>query len=583
LCVYKKFSRDIKRGIAMKKLVFALVFILTTSVYTNPHFTVGSNPYYTYIAYPHDIIYWPSAAVFSHFYPQTLPWQGHVTNLSERPNDTYISNYNYFDFPVPYGYNGNPNDIKSYMKASSYIYQNRIGLGGLWNFGKWGKVFLELGITQTDMEQKVEGIVRNDETFELIPVNQRTDGLRSAYDFYFIYANYLFGNPVGFSALYQTKNMEAPESELRFIRNGQEIISNHLTWGWTTTPCAHIFETSSQNFDAWFLNDYTLYSGGQLDLQMSYEFGDYKSGIRYRTRNESGQTYYWQSSLPDSVTNSEFYGSYITDDRYEDEIADDLIRAYSKVRFWKIGEADLGLLFFVQYADRDNNTVSKIEEANSEPLSSDSENDYTFEINPWLNYKFGKSYFDFGLLMEFSITDMNNTSPRWNGSIGTTENGVTRDSYPYESGFSPSWESFSQGNYTFFATGFEASASINITGRFSALASVLLLRKYSFITKEYGSSDVPGGGNEYVFTASHTRNDFKNETWMTGSIGIAYGWGPLQLIGTMHLPLAYLLEKNTELNDENTGAQLVDLTQRNVWAVQEPVSFRLLLVFGLER
>lgn len=565
----------------MKKLVFNLLLVLSSSASANPHFTVGSNPYYTYLAYPHDILYWPNGAVFSHFYPQTIPWQGHVTNLNQRPNDTYISNYNYFDFPVPNGYNGDPDAIRSYMRASSYIFQNRIGVGGIWNFGVFGKVFLELGTTQIDMEQRVEGIVRNNETLELIPVTARTDGLRSQYDFHFIYANYLFGNPIGFSAKYKSNNMDHPESEIRFTKNGQETVSNHLTWGWTTTPCAHIFETSSQNFDAWFLNDYTLFSGGQLDLQLSYEIEDHKSAIRYRTRKESGQTYFWKSSLPDSIPGAEFTGSYITDDRYEDEIADDLIRAYSKIRFWKIGDANLGLLFFLQYADRNNNTVSTVEEANSEPLSSDSENEYTIEVNPWLNYNFGKSYFDFGLLFEFSLTDMANTSPRWNGEIGATENGVIRNSSPYESGFSSSWESFSQGNYKFFATGFEASTAINISGRFFALASILLLRKYSFINKEYGSSDIPNGGNEYVFTASHTRDDYKNETWMTGSVGIAYGWGPLQLLATMHLPLAYLLEKNTELTDNSKT--LVDLTQRNVWAVQEPVSFRFLVIFGLER
>ena len=176
----------------MKKMVFTLLLLLTSYSTANPHFTIGSNPYYTYIAYPHDILYWPNSAVFSHFYPQTLPWQGHVTNLSQRPNDTYISNYNYFDFPIPDGYTGDPNDIKSYMRASSYVYQNRFSLGGIWNFGEWGKAYLELGTTQIDMEQRVEGVVRNNETMELIPVSQRTDGLRSSYDFQLIYANYLF-------------------------------------------------------------------------------------------------------------------------------------------------------------------------------------------------------------------------------------------------------------------------------------------------------------------------------------------------------------------------------------------------------
>jgi hypothetical protein len=359
------------------------------------------------------------------------------------------------------------------------------------------------------------------------------------------------------------------------------VSSNHLTWGWTTTPCAHIFGTSSQNFDAWFLNDYTLYKGGQLDLQLSYEYGDHKSAIRYRSRSEHGQKYSWRSNVADSIPGANFNGTYLTDSRYEEEVADDLIRAYSKIRLWRVGDADLGLLFFVQHARLSNNTVSTTRDLDSEPLSSDAEYEYTLEVNPWLNYRFGKSYFDFGVLCELSTTSMENTSPRWNGSIGATQNGVLRNSSAWASGFSPSWESFSRGRNTFFATGFEASTAINISGRFSALASLLLLRKYSFITKEYGSSVVPASGKDYAFNASHTRHDYKNETWMTGSLGFMYGLCPFQLLTTMHLPLAYLLEKNTELSDTNT--KLVDLTQRNVWAVQEPVRFRVLLVFGLER
>jgi hypothetical protein len=565
----------------MRIRILVLLLLISVRLHANPHFTIGSNPFYTYLAYPHDILRWPGKAVFTHMYPQTLPWQGHVTNINERPNDAYISNYNEFEFPVPAGYSGDPNSIRSYMRASSYAYSTRYSLGGIWDFNDLGKVYLELGTNQMDMELRVEGVVRNNTTFELIPVTARTDAGRSYYDTQIIYANRLFGNPFGLKVQYQTKNTQQPESEIRFVRNGTVTTSNHLTWGWTTTPCAHIFETSSQNFDAWFLNDYTLYEGGQLDLQMSYEYGDHKSAIRYRGTRERGQNYYWQSTIPDSVPGADFNGGYVTDTRYEDEVSNDLIRAYSKIRFWRIGDADLGLLFFLQYGDRDNNTVSTDRQLDSEPLSSDTENEYTIEVNPWLNYRFGKSYFDFGLLLELSTTIMENTAPRWNGPLGATQKEVFRDSYPSTGGFSPSWESFSRGQYTFFATGFEASTAVNISGRFYALASCLLLRKYSWITKEYGESEIPAGGSQYGFDVSHTRDDYKNETWMTGSVGMMVGWGPFQILGTMHLPLAYLLEKSTELTDASTT--LVDLTQRNVWAVQEPVSFRLLLVFGLER
>jgi hypothetical protein len=392
---------------------------------------------------------------------------------------------------------------------------------------------------------------------------------------------------IGFKFQYQDKNTDPPQSQIRYLRNGREVVSNHLTWGWTTTPCAHIFrnpnEVFSQNFDAWLLNNYTLYKGGQLDLQLSYEYGDHKSGIRYRRTSERGQYYEWRGRGLDSLTAAgvNFDGSYFTDSRYEDEIADDLIRAYSKIRFWKIGDVDLGLLFFLQYVDRNKNRVSTNRNLESDPLQGDEENEYTIEVNPWVNYKFGKSYFDFGLLFELSYTGMDNISPRWNNATGAIQKDVIRDSSPYEYGFSPSWETFSQGNYYFFATGFEANTAVNLSGRFSALGSLLLLRKYSFITKEYGSSSITAGGNSYVFRKSYTRDDYKTETWMTGSIGISYGWGPVQTIATMQFPLAWLLVKQTELSDTNT--KLVNLTQKNVWAVQEPISFRLLFVFGLER
>jgi hypothetical protein len=314
---------------------------------------------------------------------------------------------------------------------------------------------------------------------------------------------------------------------------------------------------------------------------LSYEQGDHKSAIRYRRNSEHGQHYYWRSNVADSIPGANFNGGYYTDTRYEDAIANDLFRAYSKIRFWRLGDVDLGLLFFLQYADRDNSTVSTSKGLDSEPLDNDAETEYTVEVNPWLTYKFGKSYFDFGLLFELSTTGLANTSPRWNSAAGATQQGVIRNSSPYEDGFSPSWETFSQGRYNFFAAGIEASTSINISGRFNALATLLVLRKYSFIKKEYGSSVVPAGSSGYTFNTSYTRHDYKNETWMSGSIGISYGLGPAQVIATMQLPLAYLLTKSTDLS--NSSTELVDLTQRNVWAVQEPISFRVLLVFGLER
>jgi hypothetical protein len=559
----------------MKKLVLFFLLISVSFIKANPMFTISSIYYYTIFAYPHDILKWPKKGIFFYTYPQTLPWQGNVTNINERPNDTYISNYNDLEFPAPGDYQGDPSSIRSYMKVSSYAYNNRYSLGGIYNLDSWGKFYFEFGTNRIDLELNSEGVVRGGEdgAYQLVPFNAGTTSQRRFYDFQLIYANYIFNNPFGLKIQYQSKKSFEPMSFLNFTRDGTTYQSKHLTWGWTTVACSHIFGVPQQNADAWFLNDYTIYDGGQLDLQLSYEHnGNHKSGIRYRTRTERGKHYSWNG---DNIT-----GNYTTDSRYEDEIKDNLIRAYSKIRFWKFGDLDLGFLFFAQYGSYKENTVSTNRQLESEALSTDAKTEYTIETNPWLNFKFDKGTFDMGILFELSYTSMKNTAPRWNGALGITQKDVVRNSYAYND-WSPSWESFSQGSYLFLATGAEAIADINIYGRLSAIASLTLLRKYSFITKEYGDSEIPQGSSEYVFNKSHTRNDYKNETWMTGSIGIAYGWGPLQTIVSMQLPLAYLVEKNTEL--ENTSTKLLDKTQRNVWAVQEPISFRLLFIFGLER
>ena len=556
----------------MKKIIFTFLIISFSCIYANPSFTISSNYYLTIFAYPHDILKWPKSGVFMYVNPQTLPWQGDVTNIANRPNDTYISNYNDIQFPAPDDYTGsNPN---SFLKVSSYAYINRYSVGGIHDLRKWGKVYLELGTSSTDLELNARGNVlggNTDGSYVTVPFDAGTNALRRSYDFQAIYANYLFNNPFGVKLQYKSKDSKMPEGYLSYSKAGTQYRTNHMTWGWATVGCAKIFGLDHQNSDAWFLNDYTLYDGGELDLQASYEYkGNYKTGIRFRRTHESGKEYRWN----DGSLN------YINDPRYENEIDNQFIRAYSKVRFWKFNDLDLGVLFFAQYSDNDKRVVSSNKNIDSEPLRNDGENSFIIETNPFLNFKFEHGYFDIGVLCELSYASLANTESRWNGAMGADEKDVIRNSSAYDD-WSPSWETFSQGSNMFFATGFEAYSSINVYGRLSLLSSLTLLRKYTSIDKEYGRSEIPAGGNSYVFNNSHTRNDFKNETWMTGSIGFTYGWGPLQTLITMQLPLAYLLEKTTEL--EKGSTQLLDKTQRNVWAVQEPIAFRMLFIFGLQR
>ena len=183
---------------------------------------------------------------------------------------------------------------------------------------------------------------------------------------------------------------------------------------------------------------------------------------------------------------------------------------------------------------------------------------------------------DSGVLVELAHTGLENTRTRWNSVSHTDEEDVLWSTSPYV-GWSPSWEDFSRGSEWFFATGFEASSSIAVYKRVSLLSSLMLLRKFTYTEKVYGDSEIPEGQNSFTFTQSQVRNNYRNETWMTGAIGLSYGRGPVQTFLTLQLPTAYLIKQRTKLADNSE--LLFEHQKHDVWQVQTPTTFRVLLVF----
>lgn len=565
----------------MKKyfLFLLLLLIPATETSARPTFTVGSNYYLTVFAYPHDILKWPNSGVFFFFNPQTIPWQGDVTDIHNRPSESYINNYQEVEFAPPSGYQGNPSDIRSWMKVSGYAYKMNSTIGGLYNTN-YGKLYLEIDKTSLDMELSAEGVGRANEDIDttteyyMVPFKGETNTARNNYGFEVIYANYLFNNPFGFKVRYVQKYSDVPDGYIEFTREGQTYSLPHLTWGWATSGCNHIFGYSHINTDAFFQNSYSVFEGRQLDLQVSYEYnGNYRSGIRYRSTREDGENYQWIYN-----DGSEFEGKYYIDQYWKDRRSGDLIRGYSAVKLLKIGSLDAGILFFLQHASYSAYEVNKRTE--SDPSSEESEKEYTVETNPFLNYNFKGGYLDFGLLLELSRTGMQNTRTRWNSVSQSDQKDVLWTTSPYF-GWSPSWENFSKGSNLFLATGFEASSSIGIYRRLALLLRLEILRKYSFIKKAYGESKIPEGGDSYQFYQTHQRSNHKNETWMTGSFGLSYGWGPVQAFWTLQLPLAYLIEQKTKLSDSNS--LLFEHSKKNMWQVQQPTTFQMLFVYAFTR
>jgi hypothetical protein len=309
-----------------------------------------------------------------------------------------------------------------------------------------------------------------------------------------------------------------------------------------------------------------------MDIQASFEVNsNFKSGIRFRNNREDGDSYTWSYS-----DDTEINGQYNPNPWYQEKMGTDLWRAYSKVRFWRIGELDAGLLFFLQYAKDANRYVSRTVE--SEPLLTKNEKEFAIEANPFVNYKFQGGYVDVGILLEYAYMGMRNFHSRWNPVSQSEQKNVLRDTEPYY-GWSQTWENFSQGSQWFIATGFETYASIDVYKKLSLLGRIMVLKQYTTVTKEYGSSQIPEGEMGYAFVKSHERADFRNETWMTGTFGLQYRVGPMDFYWTVDLPLSYLSRLETRLKKES---QLeFEHSMLNVWQVQQPTTMRLFMMFAL--
>lgn len=560
----------------MKRIIIIILIILASETYANPAFTISSNYYLTIFAFPHDILKWPNSGLFFYYNPQTLPWQGDVTDISNRPDEAYTTSYQEIEFAPPSGYEGNPNDIHSWMRISGYAYKTYAAFGGIYQT-KLGKFLLELGKTSLNMELLAEGVGRAEEEvsggseYHLVPFQAETNAYKEDYDIKVIYANKIFDNPFGLKLKYIKKSSDVPHGYTSFTKEGQKLELTRLTWGWTTASCNHIFGYSHINADAYFQDRYSVFNGHQIDFQLSYEHkGNYKTGLRYRRSREDGDNYRWQY-----FEGSDVQGQYYVDENWKDRKTNDFIRAYSKIRFWQFDNLDAGFLFLFQYGSHLETPVNKI--SPTEPLSEEREREFIIETNPFLNFRFKGGYLDFGLLLEISKTSMKNTRTRWNSVSHGNQKGVLWNTSPY-SGWTPSWENFSKGSQWFFATGFESYSSIAIYKRLSLLAQITYFRKFTFTEKVYGESVIPEGGNSYTFHQSHERNDYNNEHWLTGSLGFSYGWGPMQFFATLQLPLAYLVKQETKLHKNEK--LLFEHKKRDTWQVQEPATMRLLFVYA---
>jgi hypothetical protein len=556
-------------------VMIGFLVMLGSTVQARPEFTIGSDPYETIFAYPHDILRWPSRAGYFEITPRTLPWQGNVTNVNSRPSDSYTSNYQDVTFAPPSDYQGDPSAVYSWAKISSYMHQNGYSFGAVTD-SRLGRFLLQIDDAPLSMELEAKGIARAPDPsgtgYVTVPFSGTTRGDQDHYGFTLIHARQFFGSPVGLKVSYNRNASSQPGGFTEFTRDGIEHNVSHLTWGWATQGCNHIFGYPGVNVDAFYQNEYTVFGGHQWDLQVSCEpRGNWKSGLRYRTTRDDGETYGW--SYDDGST---IEGAYHSDPYWKDRKTGRLLRGYTKARFYRRGDLDAGMLFLMELDSDASLRLNKL--TTSEADSRQGSGGFVLETNPWFNYAMKPGYIDFGLLCELGRSGLKNTEARWNDASHSEQRDVIWSTQPYPD-WSPYWETFSKGRTWFMATGFEADASIEVHNGWSALMRTTILRKYTRTRKLYGNSEIPSGGTSFEFFQTHRRDDYRNEMWMTGAFGVSRRLRSVTVYLTEDFPTAYLLKQTTKLVDSDHT--LFQHEQRRTWQVQVPSGTRLFLVYAL--
>ncbi len=581
-----------EKGIKMKKLLIVLLLIfVATCVYSNPSFTVGSNPYVTLFAFPHDIMKHAGPYVFLDFTYAPNPWQGNITNPFARPNDSYTTTYQSVQFATPDDYTGNPEDVYSYMNANGYYYIYTYAIGG---YFKVDDIHFraKAGYEYHDMSLKVDGKGRAEEedatgniTYHMVPFEANTHNTHSDTLGELIIAKKLFDIPFGFKIIYKQENKNTPGGFLNFTREGTEYNTDHLTWGWATTGCNHIFNYSHINTDAFFLNSYEISSGHDLDLQISNEIDIFKNGIRIRINKHTADTYRWEYNVLQEATGTsaavydEYYGSYEVDPDWLTEKRYWMYRMYSKVSLVEDKNITMGILGFFEYDSDSSTDVGK--RADLEESNWENSDFFALEANPFLNLKLkGGGYFDLGILFELAFSDTRNEYLRWNSNSNGNER-ILWNTSPYE-GWSTSWERFSKSDYTFFATGFETSSAIPIVEDLHFVFSILTMMKYTNETKIYGTNELPTNSPSYQFKEEFKRENYKRETWLTGSFGLNYSFSNATAIFSVQMPLAYSIYQETKLYNQENGDEIFNHEKETLFQVQQSVRFNFILVWGFD-
>jgi hypothetical protein len=516
----------------------------------------GSNPYLSWTLFPQDVASWQSN--FISFFPtyEQRPYWGKIDQPEKKPNATYTST----------GIKLSENGASFFHTAQIYSVTN--GFGYTHKFPVQGIVAnLNLNYDMDRRYNHADGNISDQNTGNTIPFNYTMSHTLNSLNLRGLFSFALFGMPAGLRVNGGFENTLDLTHKFEFDKNGTHYATDRATWGWTTTPCAHIFGAKGPEGDAWLQDGYAQGPVYNVDIQGGMSLSQAKIGALFSYKTGHQDYYNWVRDTvnvtSDAVINNNFIGSY-QKDNWSRTIHDAQIQAFGNITWLKGERYSLNSFFLAGYeGDLEGEALSR--NLGIEGSSKDKMHNLVIEAAPNISIPFGSifSYIDAALRMEYSYSRFNHTYLRW---VGGGQLETFRDTRT-DTADETSWEDYSFANRNSLDFGINLSSMFplfkNSVHNLGLGLMLLVDSRFTFMNKYYGQNF--DQGSDVDFQVANIRKDFEQEFLFGTGLKLQYMGRPFLAWFEVTEPLLHSLSPSTRVTDASGGTVFYEHEKEPLW------------------
>jgi hypothetical protein len=517
---------------------------------------MGSDPLLSAELFPQDMQAWPLYGFsYSPSYAK-LPYWGRIDDPLARPNGNYTST------GLTEGNFSHSAEIYSVMNGVSYTHRFSPAVTALARFD--GDMDAQL--------TRADGVLHaHDSTGAVdgtpVPFGYSMNHILGTGKFTGASAFAVKGMPVGVRLQFGVQSTAALNHSMTFTKDGIAYNSDRATWGWTTTPCAHVFGLHGPEGDTWLQNDYAVGPLYSVDLQAGANLPFGKTGLRISTLSGHQDYYSWVADSGafglDTTINKNFIGHY-EKSQWSRTTGGFAAQLYTNYTIRQHDRFALNLFGRLRY-----NGLSQGEALSSNLNVSNNSaqalHGFAVDVAPNLTLPFGSlfNYIDVAIPLLYGYTRHGNTYDRWVGGGQISTYWDTQTSPEDEN----SWEPYSYADQHDIAAGIDFCTMfplVNKPGMQLGLGVQLLINASATYTiKNYGTNT--DNGSNVTFTVQQKRYDYEGRKQFSTGVKLQYQGG--RSFGWIEInePLLQAVRPITQVTDASGNNILYEHEKEPLW------------------